>query len=208
MPLQFITQPPTNTQPAQHLLVALHGWGANCHDLTVLADALNLPDYQFLFPDAPFKHPQVPGGRAWYALERGDREGLAQSREQLRELLTGLEVETGIPLTETVLLGFSQGGAMTLDVGNTLPLKGLCCLSGYPHSPLTVSADPKPPVLMIHGQRDPVVPVTAAQQAKQELEQQGSTITYQEFTEMGHEIPPDAIALTAQFIQAIGNGQG
>ncbi|MGB0563731.1 MAG: alpha/beta hydrolase [Spirulinaceae cyanobacterium] len=202
MPLDFINHPPANDQPPQQVLVALHGWGANQADLTILSQALTLPETQFIFPNAPFAHPQVPGGRAWYALERQDADGLAQSRQLLRELLLGLETQTAVPLTQTILLGFSQGGAMTLDVGNQLPLKALCCLSGYPHSPLTVTAEPPPPVLMIHGREDAIVPLSEARQAKQELEAAGSQVEYHELA-MGHQVPPEAIALVQQFLAAL-----
>ena len=67
---------PRNGQKPNRLLVMLHGWGANFNDLTGLVDLLDLPDYQFLFPNAPFPHFQIPGGRAWYALETEEREGL------------------------------------------------------------------------------------------------------------------------------------
>ncbi|NEO86977.1 MAG: alpha/beta hydrolase [Spirulina sp. SIO3F2] len=204
MPLNFINQPPANGKPPQHLLIALHGWGADQQDLTVLAPMLQLgEDYQFVFPNAPFDHPQVPGGRAWYALERSDPEGLETSHQLLRQLVLGLVAETQVPLSQTILLGFSQGGAMTLDVGNQLPLKALCCLSGYPHSPLQITANTPPPVLLVHGRHDPVVPLSEAQRAKQELEALGSAVNYHELA-MGHEIPTEAIALTRQFIQGLG----
>ncbi|MEM8641672.1 MAG: alpha/beta hydrolase [Cyanobacteria bacterium P01_G01_bin.54] len=202
MTLDFISHPPANGQPPQQLLIALHGWGANQTDLTIFSQLLDRPDTQFIFPNAPFAHPQIPNGRAWYALERSDPEGLAQSRQWLRELLLGLAADTSVPLTEMILLGFSQGGAMTLDVGNQLPLKGLCCLSGYPHSPLQVDVKTPPPVLMIHGSEDAIVPLSQARQAKQELEQAGSTVTYHELT-MGHQIPVEAIARVREFIQGL-----
>jgi phospholipase/carboxylesterase len=69
----------------------------------------------------------------WYDLEREDYKGLAQSQEMLTEWLQSLENLTGIPLASTILCGFSQGGAMTLDVGLTLPLAGLICLSHRCH---------------------------------------------------------------------------
>ncbi|TVQ61417.1 MAG: alpha/beta hydrolase [Spirulina sp. DLM2.Bin59] len=211
MTLDFITIPPQNNQPPQRLLVALHGWGANLQDLAGLAPAFNLPDYQFIFPNAPFPHPQVPGGRAWYALENGDLAtwqltgltGLAESREMLLAWLPSLEAETGIPLSKTVLLGFSQGGAMALDVGLQLPLAGLCSISGYGHGPLAVKGEPAPPVLMIHGQQDPIVPLAAAQSLKQELTSLGVALADHELPTMGHDIPPAALAIAQTFIQSL-----
>ncbi|MDB9493954.1 dienelactone hydrolase family protein [Spirulina major CS-329] len=212
MVFDAIAIPPRTGQPPDHLLVALHGWGANRHDLAGLAPYLDLPTYQFIFPNAPFDHPQVPGGRAWYALEYSNipafdlrqLTGLEEARQQLRDWLPTLEAQTGIPLGKTVLLGFSQGGAMALDVGLGFPLAGICSISGYPHGPLTVTADPVPPVLVVHGQVDPVVPLVAARQVQQELTAAQVSLTYRELPAMGHDIPPQALALVQQFITALG----
>ena len=55
---------PSKLEP-NFLFVALHGWGANCNDLTPFVAELNLPNYGFEFPDAPLPHPEVPGGKMW-----------------------------------------------------------------------------------------------------------------------------------------------
>ncbi|MFN4850213.1 alpha/beta hydrolase, partial [Microcystis sp.] len=164
----------------------LHGWGADAMDLAPLASMLDLADCQFLFPNAPFDHPQVPGGRAWYALETSDYQGLAASRQQLQDWIISLEATTGIPLERTFLTGFSQGGAMTLDVGLSLPLAGLGSLSGYLHG----EPHPQGPqnVLIVHGKQDPVVPIAAARQARDLLLGLGVNVEYHELN-MGHEIP-------------------
>jgi phospholipase/carboxylesterase len=133
MSLETIAIPPANEEPAQRVFVNLHGWGANGADLAPLATIYEIPACYYLFPTAPFDHLEVRGGKAWYALETKAYEGLAQSRQQLQDWLRSLADLTGVPLSRTVLGGFSQGGAMTLDVGLGLPLAGLICLSGYLH---------------------------------------------------------------------------
>jgi phospholipase/carboxylesterase len=192
----------------------LHGWGANYHDLAALAPYLGLSDYLLVLPNAPFPHPQVPGGRMWYDLS-GDysfqssfdltqNAELATSRQRLTDWLGSLESTTGIPLAQTVLAGFSQGGAMTLDVGLTLPLKALMVLSGYLHAPISQplisqqTAAP-PPILMIHGIQDTVVPISAARAAKTAVEAIGGRVTYHELN-MGHEIQPDALKIMQSFL--------
>ena len=205
MSLDFISIPPANRQPPTHLLVALHGWGANAQDLAPLASMFDLADYQFLFPDAPFPHPQVPWGRAWYALETGDYRGLAESRQILLDWLLSLECTTGVPLSRTFLSGFSQGGAMALDVGLNLPLAGLCSLSGYLHFKPQATSAALPPVLIVHGRQDQIVPVKAAQQARDELTALGVPVEYQELN-MGHEIQPEVLALMHRFISARESG--
>jgi phospholipase/carboxylesterase len=199
MTLDAISLPPQSGNAPQSLLIALHGWGANAEDLAGLAPFLDLPNCYMLFPNAPLPHWQIPGGRAWYALEQEGYPGLADSREALMDWLRSLETTTGVPLNRTILLGFSQGGAMTLDVGLRLPLAGLCVLSGYLHD-APVLNDILPPVLMIHGQYDPVVPLKAAQSARTTLTDLGVAVDYREMA-MGHEIIPETIEVVSQFIR-------
>jgi phospholipase/carboxylesterase len=199
MSLQFISIPPTTDRKPVALMVALHGWGANARDLTSLAPAFNLPDYQFVFPDAPFPHPQVMGGKAWYDLQSKDPQGLVKSRQLLREFLLSLESSTGVPLSRTILGGFSQGGAMTLDVGLTLPVAGLICLSGYLHPISPVAGSALPPVLIVHGTQDTIVPVTAAVRSRDSLTAWGAAVQYREFI-MGHEIRPEVIDVMRSFV--------
>jgi phospholipase/carboxylesterase len=200
MSLKFISIPPTTDRKPVALIVALHGWGANAQDLTALAPAFNLPDYQFVFPDAPFPHPQVTGGKAWYDLANKDAKGLIESRQLLRELLLSLESSTGVPLSRTILGGFSQGGAMTLDVGLTLPVAGLICLSGYLHSSISpVAGSALPPVLIVHGTQDTIVPVSAAVRSRDSLTAWGSQVQYREFN-MGHEILPEVVDVMRSFV--------
>ena len=187
-----------NSEPTG-LLVLLHGWGANCNDLTPLATQLNLPDYRFEFPDAPLPHPQVPGGKMWYDLESLELQGLPESRQILIDWLISLESTTGIPLSKTILCGFSQGGAMAMDVGVTLPIAGLIILSGYLHSQLQPSTEKLPPLLVTHGTQDPVLPIEQGRRTRDTFTNLGANIQYQEFN-MGHEIIPEIVKLMRSFV--------
>ncbi len=202
MSLNPISISPPNNKVPQYLLIMLHGWGANAEDLAPLASMLSLSDYQFIFPNAPFPHPQVPGGRAWYALETQDYQGLSDSQNLLHDWLLSLENQTGVPLSRTILSGFSQGGAMSLDLGLKLPLAGICSLSGYLHFQPQAPKFPLSPILIIHGIQDMVVPLQAAHQAKEALISIGATVEYHEFSG-GHEIPPSALTILQQFVQTI-----
>lgn len=197
--IEAISVMPSGSQP-KYLLVVLHGWGANQRDFVPVAKVLNLPGFGYFFPNAPFEHFQVPGGRAWYALENQEFTGLVESRQLLLKWLTSLEDTTGVPLSRTILAGFSQGGAMTLDVGLSLPLAALCSFSGYLHyQPQEIERQTFPPTLIIHGKHDPVVPPTAAIEAKDKLSKIGVSVRYQQF-EMAHEVREPAIALFKQFM--------
>ncbi|QLE55440.1 alpha/beta hydrolase [Nostoc sp. TCL26-01] len=203
--MQFTTVPPANSQTPAGLIVTLHGWGANADDVASLMPYFNLPDYQFVFPNAPYPYPYSPLGRAWYDLRVENMyEGLAESREQLKNFVLSLESSTGVPLSRTVLSGFSQGGAMTFDVGSKLPLAGLVVMSGYLH-PEAIAPDNTniPPTLILHGRRDEVVPLQAAIKARQTVESLGVPVQYHEF-DTGHEINLQMLDVSRNFIlQAI-----
>jgi len=196
--IEAISAIPSGTPPT-YLLVVLHGWGANYQDFVPFAKVLNLSSFGYMFPNAPFDHFQVPGGRAWYALENKEFTGLAESRQLLIDWLNSLEKTTGVPLERTIMAGFSQGGAMTLDVGLTLPLAALCSFSGYLHYQPQQSDRTYPPTLIVHGTGDPVVPLQAAEKARDELTKIGVEVQYQAF-KMAHEVKDEAIALFKEFI--------
>lgn len=208
MPLQSLSIP-SQTKPAKGLLVVLHGWGANAQDVASLAPYLTLPDYGMAFPDAPFSHPYSETGRMWYGFPETysfqsspdfrDQPQLQESRQQLVAWLRSLESATGVALEQTVLAGFSQGGAMTLDVGLHLPLKALIVLSGYLHAPIDPISFTTLPVLMVHGRQDRVVPLAAAVQARDQLTAMGVSVNYQEL-DMGHEIQLSVLNLIKSFI--------
>ncbi len=179
-------------------LVLLHGWGANALDLLSLAPILSLQGWQVYCLEAPWPHPQIPGGKMWYDLtDFVAKPGLEEGRAALLDWLKTANID----LNRTVLAGFSQGGAMTLEVGLGLPLAGLVIWSGYLHSDLKLPAQ-APPVLFIHGVQDLVVPLNIAQASAQELKQAGISVAYHELA-MGHEINGPAMTLARDFILSL-----
>ncbi|BAY89429.1 MULTISPECIES: alpha/beta hydrolase [unclassified Tolypothrix] len=199
--LEFISVPPETEQAPLGLIVTLHGWGANADDVASLLPFFDLPDYHFVFPNAPYPYPYAPIGRAWYDLRSENMyEGLPESRQILTDWLLSLENVTGVPLSRTVLSGFSQGAAMTLDVGLNLPLAGLVAMSGYLHPDAgKVAKNSFPPTLITHGTQDQVVPLLAAVKARDTLESIGVEVQYQEFN-MGHEIGQQMLDLLRNFV--------
>ena len=204
--------PTESTEAEPYLFVGLHGWGANAQDLATLAPYMQLADCPLRFPDAPLPHPYAPGGRMWYGFpENYDfspghdfeaQSDLQTSRQLLTDWLHKLGADTGIPLERTILAGFSQGGAMTLDVGLSLPLAGLIVMSGYLHGELRQGNPPPPPVIQVHGRQDPVVPVQVARQTQDQLAAAAIAVEYYEF-DMGHEIQLDSLAKIRSFVQQI-----
>ncbi|MDJ0621131.1 MAG: alpha/beta hydrolase [Calothrix sp. MO_192.B10] len=202
MSLQVIDIPPSTSETPTALIVCLHGWGANAEDVASLFPFFQLPNCQFIFPNAPFPHAASPVGRQWYDLQPENMyEGLIESRQILQDWLPSLESSTRVPLSRTILSGFSQGGAMTLDLGLKLPLAGLVSMSGYLHPGALEQENSTslPPTLIMHGKQDEVVPLTAAIQAKAALESLGVAVDYHEF-DMGHEIRPQMLKLFQNFV--------
>ncbi len=200
-----ITSVPASTTPATGAIVLLHGWGANYNDLAELVPYCNLPDYQFLFPNGIFDHEYSDTGKMWYSFTGAGRTTdlsamqLATSRSVLREWVQSLPDLTGIPLDRTWIAGFSQGGAMTLDIGLDLPVAGLIVLSGYLHPDLQKPQQATPPTLIVHGRQDDVVPIAAARKSQEVLTQWGVGVQYREF-EMGHSIVPEVLQVIRQFV--------
>lgn len=145
---------------AQQRLVLLHGWGADADDLLDLGEELAGRRAGVVSLRAPEPHP-CGVGRQWYDLQQPEWPGLAGARQQLKLRLEALA--QSLPLERTVVLGFSQGAAMALDVASDLPVAAVICCSGYPHPGWNPRA-PLPPILLTHGRADPVVPYAASEE--------------------------------------------
>ena len=215
MSLDAIAITPDNLSPDtdQRLIVLLHGWGANAQDVAGLIEAINMisTPTRALLPDAPFEHGMVPGGKAWYGFppnydfrspyDFNAQADLQESRQKLTDWVKSLPKKTGIPLEKTIMGGFSQGGAMTLDIGPNLPLAAMLILSSYSHMPIAPCITPRP-VLLLHGRQDPVVPLEKAIDTRAQLEQQNLSVDYHEF-DMGHEVSLDALRVASDFCKSL-----
>ena len=182
---------------ARQRLVLLHGWGADADDLLDLGELLVGPEVSVVALRAPEPHP-YGSGRQWYALQPIDWTALPAARAGLRARLEALAAS--VPLQQTVLLGFSQGAAMALDVGCNLPLAGIVACSGYPHEGWQAPAQ-RPPVLLSHGRQDPVVPFAASEALQQALGQTGAQgVNLLPFSG-GHGIDPEVLPAVGAFVR-------
>lgn len=210
--LKLITIPAKTAPPIGNVVI-LHGWGANAPDAASFAQLMELPEINLFIPEGPWQHPFSLEGRMWYGLpdplesfdfnaDLSAQTELQTSRQLLQTLLQEIAEQAGLGGDRTVLGGFSQGGAMTIDVGLDRSLAGLMSLSGYLHKSLANVTAQTRSVLMVHGKQDPVVPFSASQSAQRAIAQTGAQIEYHAFEMMGHEISWDVIALMRQFVQA------
>ncbi len=190
MAADLICQP---SAPARARLVLLHGWGADAGDLIPLgqslAEAISTP-LELVALQAPQLQTQG-SGRQWYGLFPADWAAVPAAVEALKERINNLS-SGEIPLEATVLLGFSQGGAMAVAAGCDLPLAGLIACSAYPH-PNWQAPVIRPPVLLLHGRNDDVVPYSAAVALNNDLSQGDQTCDVFSF-DNGHAIPVNAQA--------------
>ena len=187
---------------AQQRLVLLHGWGADADDLLDLGSLLVGPEVSVVALRAPEPHPYGVG-RQWYGLQPIDWSQLPAAREALKLRLE--ELATSVDLARTVLLGFSQGGAMALDVGSSLPLAGIVACSGYPHEGWHPGAAVAP-VLLSHGREDPVVPFAASKAAQERLIAAGNSAELLAF-DGGHTIDAAVLPQIRAFVRQQLNTQ-
>lgn len=185
---------------ADRRLVLLHGWGADADDLLDLGQELLGADataVSIVALRAPLPHPGGMG-RQWYDLGAPGWPQLPAARADLLRRLRQLSQR--LPLERTVLLGFSQGAAMAIDVasGSGLPLAGLIGCSGYPH-PDWEPRQPLAPILLTHGTQDAVVPYAAGEALEQRLRESGGEVALLPFSG-GHGIDAAVFPAMREFL--------
>jgi phospholipase/carboxylesterase len=202
--------PPKSGQPAKQLMVLLHGYGADGSDLIGLAGEWrdDYPDMLFVSPNAPRQCGRNPGGFEWFALsdrpvEDFRRAGADLARPVIVNFLIDLWAQTGLSAKDTILCGFSQGAMMVLHVGLSLdqPVCGIVAFSGAlipPTEPWST-----PPVALIHGDIDSVVPVQLSFDAEKTLKIAG--VDARLFVEEGtaHGIAPDGLGFATGFLHSV-----
>lgn len=214
-----------NGSPPSISIIVLHGLGADGSDFVPIAQELDLRalgPVRFVFPSAPVRPVTINGGyemRAWYDIfppsadpamaRREDEDGLRESQAIVQQLIER-EVERGVAPGRIVLMGFSQGCAMTLLAGLCAPqrLAGLVALSGYlPLAPLVATersaANRALPIFMAHGAHDSVVALERGEAARDVLTALGDTVQWRLYA-MGHEVCMDEIRdLNAWLLQTL-----
>ena len=181
-----------NSESATNRLVLLHGWGADENDLIPVGKLLTegLKDrFEIVSLSAPQPHPSGLG-RQWYPLYPHEWEQVPEAVLDLEKRLNNLCFKT-IPLNKTLLLGFSQGGAMALELASRNKFEGVFALSSYPHPEWKPSKD-MPPIFLCHGNVDQVVDKTASQKSFDILLKNGVKSELY-FFDGGHEITNNLI---------------
>jgi phospholipase/carboxylesterase len=195
------------------MVVFLHGYGADGADLLGLADPLapHLPEAVFLAPDAPEPCRGGGFGLQWFPIpwidgssEAEAGAGLARAADDLNAFLDEQLAAEGLTPASLVLVGFSQGAMMSLHVAprRDVSVAGVVAISGRLLQPdrLAEEAKVKPPVLLIHGDEDPVVPFEDMGLAGNALVAAGFETYGHVMQGTGHGIAPDGLSAALSFL--------
>lgn len=205
---------------AKQLVVFLHGLGADGRDLIDIGREWQswLPDAAFAAPHAPDPYEGAPVGRQWFPLTFRDPgeswRGVNQAAPALEAFLDQELARHGLPASNLALVGFSQGTMMALHVGlrrETAPAaivgySGLVVLEpGKGHESLAAAVRSKPPVLLVHGDRDEVVPAEMLLFSKEVLAAAGIPCQWHLSRGLSHGIDEEGLRHGGLFlVQAFG----
>ena len=207
---------------AESLVIFLHGYGADGNDLLALAEPLaeHLPDTAFRAPNAPEPSRANPAGYQWFPIpwldgspEAARDASYRRSAEVLDGWITAAMAEEDVAPARTAVVGFSQGTMMALAVlpRRSEPVAGIVGFSGRLLEPAALGqARSKPPVLLVHGDMDEMVPLAALAEAEGGLRAAGFDVRSHVSRGIGHGIAPDGLGLALAFLKerlgAAGDG--
>ncbi len=200
--------------PATHLVVLLHGYGADGNDLIGLAEHWRefLPGAAFVAPNAPDRVPGAPSGFQWFPISRIDphemQNGVTAAAPGVEAFLDAELARLGLPPERLVLAGFSQGTMLALHVGlrRAIPPAAIIGFSGLLAAPPPADG-PRPPVLLTHGEADTVIPASAMFAAATTLGAAGVPLQWHLTRGMGHGIDQDGLVLAGLFMALAFGGQ-
>lgn len=202
--------PLSGGEPKQVVLL-LHGWGADGANLIDLADefAPALPDALFIAPNGPYACDVNPYGYQWFSLtDRAPQPLLAGVRHAgdiLNHFIDHVLQDLQLDNSKLVLIGFSQGTMTALQVGlrRSPQIAGVIGFSGslIGAEVLADEAKAKPPICLIHGEADDVVPFAAMKHAADHLKQHGLQVEVHARPQLGHSIDMEGIKAAVDFLK-------
>ena len=204
--------PASGGEPKQ-LIILLHGYGSNGADLISLAPFWHqaVPDALFLAPNAPEQIPGMRGAYQWWDLSTRDRAsraaGAARAGPVLDAYIDQQLDRYGLTEEQLVLVGFSQGTMMALQVGprRERQIAGIVGYSGMlaDVGSLARDARTKPPVLLIHGSADATISIASYREAKDELERLGFDVSGHVSNGLGHSVDMAGLELGKEFVRRV-----
>jgi phospholipase/carboxylesterase len=194
---------------AEALVVLCHGYGSDGNDLIALAAPWQrlLPRAAFVAPHAPERCPIAGAGYQWFPLETFAPEAVARgvtaAAPALERFLERELARIGLDGTRLALVGFSQGTMMALHVGlRRRPAPAaIVGFSGALTTPVPSSAGlERPPILLIHGDADDMIPIGALHAALAALASNGVPVEWHVAEGMGHGIDQESMELAGRFL--------
>ena len=201
--------PPARGGKADALVIFLHGYGSNGADLISLAPfwADKLPGAAFVSPNAIENVPQAPGGYQWFPISNLDPHLMEQGAKNAAlsvDRFIDRELEKhGLDESRLVLVGFSQGTMMALYTGlrRAKPVAGILGFSGVlVGRRLKDEMKSKPPVLLVHGDRDPTIPIAAMFDSAEQLAAADHGAQWHVSYGVPHSIGQDGLDLGGAFL--------
>jgi len=195
------------------LVIFLHGYGSNGADLIGLVPYWRqaLPGTAFVSPNAPEACPGAPGGYQWWGLSSFDRgaraAGAARAAPVVDAFIDAELARHGLTEDRLALVGFSQGTMMALQVGprRERPLAGIVGYSGMLADEAALAAEgrSKPPILLIHGDADPMIQVAAFYTTRDGLTRQGFTVESHVSPGLTHSIDAAGLEMGSAFLRRV-----
>ena len=202
---------PASGEPAKKLVILCHGYGADGNDLIGLGSQWQtlLPDAAFVSPHAPERCGMSPMGYQWFPLTRLDPNeywtGVQQAAPVLNAFIDQELARLGLDDSALALVGFSQGTMMSLHTGLRRAIAPAAILgySGALAGPEHLSGEitVKPPVMLIHGDMDEVIPVAALDLASNALAEAGVGVQWHVSQGIGHGIDGAGLSLGGEFLR-------
>ncbi|MEQ8267121.1 MAG: prolyl oligopeptidase family serine peptidase [Parvibaculum sp.] len=195
---------------ARQLVILCHGYGSDGNDLIGLAPYWQrlLPDAAFIAPNAPQRCDGNPMGYQWFPITRLDPAEIARGVGAAAPVLDRFIDEQlklrGLDGSQLALVGFSQGTMMALHVGLRRAVAPACILgfSGALAMPERLAAEIacRPPIFMVHGDMDDMLPVSRMHEAVQALGEAGLPVQWHVSPGLGHSIDQAGLELGGRFI--------
>ena len=211
--LDGTSRPPARGGKPKSLVVLLHGLGADGNDLISLAPywAPLLPHTEFLSPHAPFPCDMAPYGYQWFSFQQRSPDavlaGVRAAAPFLDAFLDDALAARGLDESRLALVGFSQGTMMSLHVGlrRAKPVAGIVGYSGRLIGEDTLAEElrSKPPVLLMHGTADELVPFESLALAEASLTALGVPVKTVKRPGLGHSIDEIELAKGGEFLKSV-----
>ena len=211
-------RPPAAGGKSSNLVVFLHGYGADGKDLIDLANpfAMAMPNASFISPDAPNPCVMSPSGREWFPIDQIPT-GAIKASESLLDLIEAEAQNLGLSFKEVILIGFSQGAMMSMQclLINKYQFGAIIGFSGALRIENIEAANKQiikgkhifadTPVLLVHGEKDEVVPFESLMNSKNLLNQVGFDVKTLSRPNLGHGIDPEGISAGMELLKKLIN---